>query len=330
MRRHAILSALCILAAACDPAGGDRILDIDSEGTVEGVVFLDLDASSTPGPDDGPAVDLLVALVVEGTTDTVASVRTDAEGFFSFPSIDAGTYDVVIPPAGLSDSIRVVYRDPPGSPIENIGPTEITSVTVGRDDSVSVTLGVSYFIVSVEEARALPNGRRVFVRGLALNTFQDGDTLSVQGDTRALRILGASGEDLEPADSALVLGTVATRDGQPVLLNGSAQFDGSGAAIDTLELSAGTARTAGGGVHDAQLVSLHALLVTDTATIGSRFIVTTEDPSGTIAISAPVSFEFEFAPGDELDVIGILVPATGVASTWQVRPRTPEDVTLRP
>lgn len=330
MRRPAILAAFCILAAACDNAGEDRVFDIDASGTIEGAVFLDLDASRTPSADDDPAVNLFVALVVEGTTDTVARVRTNAEGFFTFPAVDAGTYDVVIPAGDLGDTIRVVYLDPPGSPIENIGPTEITSVTVGADDSVSVLLGVSYFIVSVEQARALPTGRRVFVRGLALNTFEDGDTLFLQGDTRALRVLGASGEDLVPADSALVLGTTATRDGQPVLLNGAAQFEGSGGAIDTLQLGAGTARTAGGGVHDARLVSLHAALVTDTATIGSRFVITVEDPSGTVAISAPTSFDFDFGPGDELDAVGILVPAPGLASTWQVRPRTPEDVRLRP
>jgi hypothetical protein len=32
------------------------------------------------------------------------------------------------------------------------------------------------------------------------------------------------------------------------------------------------------------------------------------------------------APGDELDVIGILVPAPGIASTWNVRPRSPADI----
>lgn len=333
MRRYAILMALCALAAACDPAGEERILDIDAFGTVDGIVFLDLDASSTPGAADVPAANLLVALVREGSSDTVADVRTDVTGLFVFPIVEAGTYEVVVPPSSLGDSLRVVYRDPPGSPVEDIGPGEATSITVGRDDSVSVVLGVGHHIVTVEEARALPNGRRAFVRGVALTSIGAlGDTaLYMQGDTRGLRATRVTGDDLLPGDSVLALGTIATRDGQPVLLNAIARLDGTGGAIDTLDLGAGTARTAGGGVHDARLALLEAVLVTDTATVGSRFTITVEDPSGTVVVSVPVDFDLgDIAPGDELDVLGVLVPAPGIASTWQIRPRSSADVTLLP
>lgn len=330
MLRRPFLLALAVLAAACDPAGEDRLLDIDAEGTIEGVVFLDLDASGTPGAVDEPATNFQVALVVEGTADTVATQRTDAEGFFTFDGVEAGTYEIVPATSSLGDSLRVVFRDPPGSRVEDIEPGELTSVTVGDDDSVSVALGISYFIVTVEEARALPVGRNVFVRGLALTGVGTlGDTaIYIQGDSRAIRATRASGDDLVPGDSVLALGTIALREGQPVLLNAEARLDGTGGAIDTIALGAGVARTAGGGVYDAQLVSLAEVLVTDTATVGSRFIITVEDPSGSVAVVIPeADDEFDHpAPGDELDVIGILVPAPGIASTWNVRPRSPADI----
>ena len=329
MLRRTLLSAVVIFAAGCDPAGENRLLDIDANGTVEGIVFLDLDASATPGAADEPAVNFQVALVLEGTADTLARVRTDAEGVFTFENVPTGTYDVVVPPNSLGDSVRVVFRDPPGVPVELIGPADETSVTVARDDSVSVTLGIGYFVYSVEEARMLPAGRRVFVRGVALasiNAIAD-SSLYLQGAMRAMRVTRATGDDVIPGDTVLALGTTGTRDGQPVLIAGDARIEGSDAPFDTIATTAGVARDADAAFLDAQLIRLREVVVTDTATIGSRFVITVEDPSGTVAVVVPAGSTLPaHAPGTELDVIGLLVPAPGVAGTWQVRPRSPDDL----
>lgn len=331
MLRRLLVPALVVLAA-CDNAGEDRLLDVDASGRVAGAVFLDLDASGTPGAADAPASNLQIALVSAGTADTVARVRTDADGVFDFGAVAAGTYDVVVPAGGLGDSIAVVFRDPPGLPIDQIDPDDDTSITVGRNDSIDVEIGVGYHVVSVEEARMLPAGRRVIVRGTALSgigAVGDG-ALYLQGESRAIRVTSATGDAVVPGDTVFALGTVGVRDGQPALIGGNARIDGSDGAVDTVLLAAGDARTADGGAHDAQLIRLAAVLVTDTATVATRFVVTVEDPSGTVDVIVPGAAAFpEAVPGNELDIVGLLVPAPGVASTWQVRPRSPDDVNVR-
>jgi hypothetical protein len=330
MLRRCLLAAL-VIAAACDSAGDDRILDLDATGTVGGAVFLDLDASGTPGAADEPAIDIQVALVREGA-DTIARTRTDDEGIFVFDNIPVGTYDIVVPSAELGDSLHVVFRDPPGSRVEDIEPDEVTAITVARNDTVEVELGVGYSVYTVEEARALPAGRRILVRAVALAPIDaiDDDALYIQGETRALRVTNADGDNVLPGDSVLVLGTTGISTGQRVLLNGIASLDGNEGLVDTLRVDAGTARNAGGGFYDAQLIDLIGVLVTDTATAGGRFTITVEDPSGEVAVVVPSDFDVDVGPGSELDVTGLLVPAAGVTATWQVRPRSEDDLRPRP
>ena len=333
MLRRLFLPALIVVAAACDSAGEDRLLDLEADGTVDGAVFLDLDASGTPSADDAPAPNLQVALVSVGAADTVAVVRTDADGVFAFGDVPVGTYELVVPSNNLGDSIRVVFRDPPGLPVEQIGEDDETTITIGANDSIDVELGVGYHIVSVDDARGLPAGRRVMVRGIALaaiDALADA-SLYLQGDSHALRVTNATGPAVTRGDSVLALGTIGVRDGQPVLLGGNARIEGTDGPIDTVSLYAAAARTAGDGEFDAQLVALDAVLVTDTATVGARFIVTVEDPSGEVDVVVSSAAAFPTAvPGNELDVVGLLVPAPGISGIWHVRPRSPDDVTLRP
>lgn len=327
--RRAFAVAAGLALAACEPAGTGNIVEVEASGTIVGLVFVDANASGTLDGADQPAALLTVALVLAGSADTVADTRTDAEGAFSFPFVAAGTYDVVVPASALGDTMAVVFRDPPGLPVGQIGPEDTTSVTVGDGDSASVTLGVAYPIVDVETARTLPVGRRVFVAGVTVagvGTAAD-STLFIEGTTRGIAVRRSPAITATAGDSVLVFGTTATRDGQRVLNEGSAAVRASDVAFDTIRLNAAQARTAGGGVHDARLVRVDQLVATDTARVSGRFIITAEDPSGTVEVSVPIArIQPEYVPGYEFDAIGVLLPRPGVVGVWQLRPRADEDL----
>ena len=70
--------------------------------------------------------------------------------------------------------------------------------------------------------------------------------------------------------------------------------------------------------------------MTDTARAAGRFVMTAENPGGTIDVSIPVGgIQAEYVPGFEFDVVGVLVPQPGLPGRWQVRPRSPADVLER-
>ena len=331
MRRALFLFALAVGLGACEPAGGDNIFDIDGQGTIEGIVFVDANATDDIESEDLPAADLSVALVLSGTTDTIARTETDDDGFFTFPLVPVGRYDVVVPDAALDDSMSVVYRDPPGESVGTLGPGDTTAVTVGVADTVTVRIGIAYPTYTVAEARLLPVGRRIFVRGVALAPIDSvaDDALFIEGDDRGIAITGLSLSGFTPGDSVLVSGVTGLRDGQPVVIGSDVTASSAGEVFDTIALTAAEARTAGGGVHDARLARIVDLTVTDTTRVGQRFIATAEDPSGSVEISIrSASAPAGLIPGAQLSVTGILVPQPGVVAVWQIRPRSLEDIVV--
>lgn len=331
MRIRMLLAALCAAALGCD-GGGDDLIDIDGTGVVRGLVFRDLDASGDLGGADEPARNLSVALVRAGSGETVARTRTASDGTFVFSAVPVGSYEVAVPSDALGDSVRVVYRDPPGLPVEQIDDDDLAAVTVGLADTVAVQIGVGYFVLDIAGARALPSGRRVFVRGVASAVFgATGDTVHVQDSTHAIRATGAAGSGAAVGDSVLVLATTARRDGQPVLAPATVRTTGSGFRVDTTGVSAAVARTASGGRLDARLVRVAEVLVVDTSSSGGRFLMTVEDPSGSVGVTVPIALvRSEFVPGAEFTVTGVLVPRQGVQAVWDVRPRSAADIVRRP
>lgn len=331
-RRIAFLVAGLALTPACEPSGSG-LIEIDGSGTIVGTVFVDANASGSFDAGDQPPSSLSVALVVAGTADTVARTRTNDVGAFSFPGVPVGRYEVVVPGGALSDTMSVVFRDPPGAPVTSIGPNDVTTVAVGIDDSVAVRIGVAYPIVTVEAARTIASGRRVFVHAVALGPVGAAAAaeLHLDGDTRAIAARGVTAPGLLPGDSVRVFGVTGTRDGQRVLNGASAVVLASGAEFDTISLDAEAAASAGGGVHDARLVRVAELLAIDTARTSQRFIITAEDPSGRVDVSIPLAnLRPEFVPGAEFSVLGLLVPRTGVPGVWRVHPRFVEDIVVHP
>jgi hypothetical protein len=151
---------------------------------------------------------------------------------------------VTVPLSELGDTMTVVFRDPPGAPVGEIEDDEVL-FTVGDGDTVATGVGVAYPIVSVETARTLPVGRRVFVAGVVVagaGSAAD-STIFLEGDTRGIaarRTLSPGG----PGDSVIVFGVTATRDGQPVLTDAVARVIASELAFDTIPLFAAEAANA--------------------------------------------------------------------------------------
>lgn len=332
--RHArlALAAAAFLAAACEPAGDGNILEIEAFNFIEGAVFVDANASGDLDGVDLPARSFPVALVVAGTSDTIAETTTSAGGVFRFNAVPVGTYAVVPADDALGDTMRVVFRDPPGEPVDDIEDDDETLVTLGIVDSTVVRLGIAFPVVPLAEARTLPAGRKVFVRAVAQSAFgavAAGD-LYVQADSMAIRITRVTGDSVSAGDSLLVFGALGTRDGQPAILDGRVMFESSDADIDTLRLVAAEASSAGGGDYDGMLARVEQLTVTDTAHVGSHFVITAEDPSGTVEVSfASTGGSYGYAPDAEIDVTGILVPKSGVNELWQVRVRSASDLVVR-
>ena len=124
--------------------------------------------------------------------------------------------------------------------------------------------------VTVAEARALPAGKTVAVRGIALNgwvTFGDA-SVHVKDATGSIRIVNLPTATIFAGDSVRIIGTVAIVNGQPVLV-------GVGSAI----------LLAGVGVPAPPVVST---LVASTANTGALDAAQVE-VTGTISVAAPDS-----------------------------------------
>jgi hypothetical protein len=129
----------------------------------------------------------------------------------------------------------------------------------------------------------------VIVKGLMLtnlNVFGD-STANVTDVAAAIRLTNATsvGPQPSPGDSVRVLGTVATRAGQPVLDSARVTAFQAGpppAPVDQTTLQANTAE---GGAHDAALVFLNnAVIQTDTATVNGDYTFSVDDGSGSVKV----------------------------------------------
>jgi hypothetical protein len=128
---------------------------------------------------------------------------------------------------------------------------------------------------------------------------------------------------LIPGDSVRVLGTVRTRDGQRVLDSARIALvipTGTFPAADTL--TSALAASADGGVRDADLVFVGSTVVVGAVANGAGFLVSIDDGSGPVEMDLDPQLGLiapPAAPGDSVDVTGVLVP-TGLG-TWRIRPR---------
>jgi hypothetical protein len=308
------------LAAACLGTGEDRVLGIDATGSVFGFAYFDSNGNGELDAADVALAGVELRLLPSGSPVPLFSATSDADGLIRLVRIDVGSYSAEADPGSAGDSAQVVEIDP-------------DSLSVTPNDSLTITVAVSFASASVEEARGLPGDERVFVEGIALNsrtTFGD-NTVHLAGATAAIRVTGVRSGSIFPGDSVRVLGTTSSLDGQPVLGNGSV-FVLAPADEPTAEVvTAAIAAAADGGRLDAGLVRVDSVTVADTATVAGGFQLDVDDASGALTVlldeDAPITDPAQYEPGTVLEVSGLLIPDG--AGVWVLKPRSEADLAVQ-
>jgi hypothetical protein len=320
------------LVAACVNEGSDLGFNTSPERVVAVGVYLDRDGSRTPTGNEGLG-NARVALLPKGSSDTFRTAVTGGSGpslgVAFFNNVPLGQYRVAVDPKVLGDSIQLQAIE-----VEVGVEAPDFSVTF-PEDTTGLLVRLGYPEVTIRQARDLPIGRRIFIRGVIIagvQSFRD-TTSHIADSTGALRLTrvtlqgGQTGNN--PGDSVSVLGFTSTRAGQPTLDNSSvARFNTTTAPVP-LPVSTGTAANAANGVLDAQLVRITSAIISDTQTVAPDFQFQVTDNSGTLTVLLDANINFPrsaFAPGRSMNAVGVLVP-NGVGG-WLFKPRGLGDVVL--
>ncbi len=328
MRARSLVVLLAGLAAACENAGQNLALPDLPLGAIGVGVYLDRDGSLTQSAGDTVFAGARVSLLVAEGTDTIRTATSGADGVAAFNDVPLGSYRVVVDRAALGDSIGVVVGD--------TGIIRIVAQQTGIVATRVVRLG--FREVTVAEARALPAGQRVFVRGIvhsALQFFRDSSSF-VSSKGASIRITGArhrpgrTGNNV--GDSVIVLATTGAKNGQPVLVGGLIGTLGVAGVPIPLPITVAEARTAKGGTLDAAFITVVGARIADTVAANPDFLVIIADVADT-TIKTDVLIDAQlnaprtiFRPGFPITVRGVLVPRGD--GTWVIKPRGGTDVTI--
>jgi len=315
-----MLIGALVAGTGCGNTGADKVLSISATGQIEGGVYFDENGSGLPdGTDPGlPGVSLRI--VAWGTRDTVAQPVTTANGAFTTSALPVGRYLVSVPAAELGDTVAVVQL---ADSVVNLLP----------NGTATVTVGIGFPKLTIAEARAQPVGTKVFVEGVALTSLGVfGDTTTHVADrSAAVRVVRVQPVTQITGDSVRLLGTVSTRDGQPVLEDVRIFILAFSRPLPPIEtVTTGQAASAAGGRLDAALIKVANVAISDTVTTPDGFVITADDGSGTLEILLDANIGFVTAgldPGVAVDATGVLVPnGTGA---WVLKPRSPLDLSIR-
>lgn len=325
MRLTTALSALSalVVGAACTNDGSDLGPSPLGERIVTVGVYLDRDGSRTVTALDTVFAKARVALLIRGSTDTFKVATAGTDGVARFNAVPLGQYSIAVDQKSIGDSIQIQAIDS-------------SNVTVTAADSVVTSLArLGYPEVTIRQARVLPVGRRVFIRGIILagvQSFRD-TTSHLSDSTGALRLTrvavrgGLTGNN--PGDSVSVLGVTSSRAGQPTLDQAVISRFGARPEPIPLPVGTGTAANANNGLWDAALVQITGALISDTATVAPDFRVRVSDGTGTLTMILDGNIPFPrsaFQPGRSLNARGVLVP-DGVGG-WVFKPRAVSDVVI--
>lgn len=312
----ALLAATAI--AACETPLEERILDIDARGQVLVFLFRDNNLNGLDNADTPLRNQRLIVRRI-GVPDDFDEVTTDTTGFVFTVSLGIGQYEVVVPNEVTGDSLIVTGGTSP--------------FLITPNDTVGVAISVAFPSVSIDSARALPVGKKVWVRGTTVhNAGIFGDTtVHVADSVAAIRITDVL-VNLGAGNAVQILGTRQERNGQPVHVYNSAISTGVVPIPRATALTTALAATADGGTRDAELVEIRNAAITDTAFAPTGKRLTVDDGSGPLEVFVHNSLGFNqaerraMAPGISFDFTGVLVPSTTAQNVWVLKPRTRSDV----
>jgi hypothetical protein len=304
------------LAAGCFANSDSTVLAIDASGAVAGLLFLDRngDGEFTPSTDT-PARSISFA-VVRGPRDTVATGTTDESGIGLVPVVPVGTYRLLVDPVQLGDSLWQ--------------PDDTARITIVRDDTSAVLVGLQYQSRTVREARNSPPGKLVAIEGVALNgwsTFGD-STVHVADSTGAIRLTGVQGSPVAAGNSVRVVGRTGVAVGDPVLANATVFVTGAADPPVPTLVATVVAASAHSSTLAAALVRIEQARVIDSRQLANGDVrLKVDDGSGMLELlldrNAGISSENPVVPGAVVDATGVLVPLA--AGRWQLKPRSTSD-----
>ncbi|MDH5761248.1 MAG: carboxypeptidase-like regulatory domain-containing protein [Gemmatimonadota bacterium] len=321
----AAFAAVCGLGACAD-AGSVTLLDIDATGAVYGLAFLDLNGTGALDGGDEPLPSVGVALTSPVGGAVLHEAVTDADGVFVLDDVPAGTYRLGVLPATLGDTLEALPSAGAGT------------LTVQRGDTLQINPGVTFPVLTIEEARSHPVGRRIFTSGIALNArLNYGDGLvHLKGDSLYLRGVDVPRSAITFGDSIRFLGRTAVDNGQPVLTSVTPFELVSQAALPAaVDVTTAQAASARGGPLDAALVRIQHAAIVDTATVNGDYVVTVDDGSGPVELYLRSFLQIGtdlLRPGIGVGIqrsFGLLVPVDdGSGTRWRLLPRGAGDMAL--
>jgi len=319
------LALFTLLAlTACDGADDRHLFSIDGTGTVAGEAFLDLNRDGVRSGGEGPLADVRIGIVMAGSGDTVAVTTTDSEGRFEVRDLAAGSYELAAGGAILGDSLELTGVQP-------------ERIQLAANGSSSASVGISFPVWSIPQARGQPDGSRIYVEGILLNARGNlpDNTVHVWDGQRAIAAPEVAGFTHSVGDSARVLGRVQEVDGRAVLTQGQGFRIAQGDPPEPIGITTQRIRNASdgssAGALDGALVQVDDAVVSDVRAVPGGVVATASDGSGSGAIQIPNAHLSgagisQLQPGAVLTVAGILLRSEA-ASEWELRTRSADDLT---
>ena len=321
--RRLFLAVAAVGVLSCSNAGEDLGFGPLGNGTVAAFIYVDRNGDLNPSPGADTAFGgVRLGLVVAGTPDTVFSATTDALGNVVFSNVPFGNYRFVVDTTTVGDSLDV----------QAIDSVNVRLSSTVRQQLVTIRLG--FPLLTVAQARAEVQGRRVFVVGQVLSGLTAfGDTTAhIMQNGVAIRLSNGTngGPASQAGDSARVLGTVSVRAGQPVLDKAVITVFRIGfSSPPGTALTTQLAANADTAAQDAALARVTSATIDSAKAVGADFHVFIDDASGPVVMVLDGDGNFNealFIPGMSVTGDGLLVP-TGTG-TWVLKPRSQSDVTI--
>ncbi|MEK9499425.1 hypothetical protein [Gaopeijia maritima] len=316
--------AVLALVGALALAGCDRDAPFGplppGEASVAVQAFYEYDRQAGFGGVDQRALGLRFQLTLPGSNTPVAEGAANEMGVVLLDRVPVGTYDLRVDPAFLGDSLVMTEID-------------TARVTLVPDDVLTLSVGVTPVSGTVAQARSLPEGRRLWVDGIALNgrgaSFDQ--SIHVLGsDSSAVRVNLPTASPGSEGDSVRVLGRTvsngATRylaDGLVVLVSEALR------PVVAHEVEVAEVGDASGGSLDARLVVARDAVVADTLTVpfvGRRVTIQSGDDEFVALLRNQNGFDGPLVPGTPVVAIaGLLVPDPDTPGRWLMVPRSRND-----
>jgi hypothetical protein len=320
MRNHLLpLAILSLLAlSGCEPDAGD-ILAIQGEGALGTQVYLDRNGDQAFTPSTDVPVPGVRLILWQGG-DSIRSDTTNSNGVAVVTSIPVGRYRVTVDTTTFGDTLEVVTIDS-------------ATVSVGTTAPAIVHAALGYHSATLAEARALPDGELIAVRGVAMNqnnVFGD-STVHLADSTGVLRAARLQpGIPIVTGDSLRLVGRTGTVRGARVILSPAVYRLGTGELPDPVEVTTAEAATAHSGALDATLVQVADARILDSSTTATGEVqLKVDDGSGILTVAlarnAGIVSETPLIRGVQVTVTGILVPAA-TGTGWVLKPRASADV----